>query len=1688
MSTTVYATQDTYTLADSQYDNFEGLDLLVNGEPHQAYSYIEFDLSSFAGKEITEAMIKLFIIVNNLTSTSDQDIRFYRIDQSWDASEATFNEPPHVTDHNAKRKTLGDTDINWEGWNITDLVKDIISSGGYGIRVEIDADVYPGVWFSSIDGGNCPKLVITEAPTTCSQSFTASADTGTLPFNPYFNLYTGTTFVGQYQTPKNLTLDLGDTYMAEPLVPDGQEENWTAPDNVTFVACTTAIDFVYTAIEVSVTCTDPTPNHGTGCLLLINYDADNDGIISQAELFSAADAIGTTLTLEEYYFVEAAYNAGSINALCEGCYTPPVTCGGQCPLFDGTGCALLNHYDADNDGIISTDELQAANTDYADGLITQAELFFVVDAINAGSINALCEGCYVTCPDPSVSDLIWNRSPALVNQEISFWSTSSAGEGETISSYDWDWGDGSTHGTGATPYHYYTTAGTYDVTLIVTNSCGKTASRTESITIVEPLPPVTTPVISSIGTDDPPKLCEPIQFLNVVEWNDAGGTGTQKAYWQYTKDTAEYTGCGDELSWTQFSTEQWPEHTFTETDADITHIRCIVENKHGNRACAMIENFSMESTDGFTITVDPALVGKPLIVWHAVKMPWIVLPNVPDPNEFFSAFAWVRGTWNSADPNTVYKVGTGDIRENVSPPFDEMSLGTLFDGNMRDGYDCVILARDSTTLMEFGIFKGEDVFKIHSGSPTCVNLVTASNDVITEAVMGPVCDFFGIPQGTECEAFWAEFYDPIFIANYVSILQTGKDTLGNERELGAFDHIALPFAVLGSLPVLSMLPFGVIISKGLNIFTKTGIKLSDDAIQFTLDFSMDAANKISTKDTWYFLDAMGQVTEQHAADILAEMVSGNLDEAGILLRTYAGESKGWWNYHTLDDLLRDAMPEGAYNWLRTQIGLPAIGAGTVTNTAKQATLSADDIAKLADAALDTGVMDEATSAMYNSIKNLDAASVTKIDELKNVLRNSPELSAKLIAKHKSILDNVAAGGSITGDEMLTMLNHADIDPANIAGLVKSLDNPALVVKNLSDGTGAQALGNFIDATKKWYDTIVTQIDVTKADSWVKNNAVFARKALDSAEPAKMADIPHAAQEIASNQGKLVDDMCGGHVEPCFTETSDLIFGGGKTAADEVIAATDEFVDEATGNWFTKGKAYSKARYAKANVWYDGLSKENKERVAHAMVVAGMFFVVTVIYAIYKLTDADDVSPAYELKANIMEESYWVCEHASTAGSFDGLVVALVIFREDVMAAAKWCEDNEAALEGEETYEEFVRLVKLRMVEIIIFEARLEELGSTGVINCTSNTTFFYVDLDGKAAGFAYNTQMVQLKGIPVGSHTVKIRKHGYIPESCSKSINVTEGDPKGFDCQMTKIGDCSPVADASIYITPLSPIEDESIAFNGSADSDDPIETWEWDYGDGSPKVFGQAVTHKYTKADTYLAKLVVTNDCGESDSATRAIVVTEEEEEESGTLLVKKPIDAVTKQECDRAWEAEIYVDGQTIGKTTPFSIPFGTNRYVGGDGGPCGTHTITVILSGYDTVSKTVTINDGDTKSWQPEMYPEGATPDVGNILCETTPVGAAIWIVGSYRGDTNATIVDLPAGATVVTFKKTGYDDCVKTVTVVKDSTVTASCTLVAEAAEHDISFVVPDGATLYVDNELIETTTIARLSTILRGLRR
>ena len=72
-------------------------------------------------------------------------------------------------------------------------------------------------------------------------------------------------------------------------------------------------------------------------------------------------------------------------------------------------------------------------------------------------------------------------------------SHSSDPDGDIVA-YEWNFGDNST-GTGVTPTHTYTAAGTYSVTLTVTDDMGATDSTTRTATIIEldTQPPVDVP-------------------------------------------------------------------------------------------------------------------------------------------------------------------------------------------------------------------------------------------------------------------------------------------------------------------------------------------------------------------------------------------------------------------------------------------------------------------------------------------------------------------------------------------------------------------------------------------------------------------------------------------------------------------------------------------------------------------------------------------------------------------------------------------------------------------------------------------------------------------------------------------------------------------------------------------------------------------------------------------------------------------------------------------------------------------------------------------------------------------------------------------------------------------------------------------------------------------------------------------
>jgi len=76
-------------------------------------------------------------------------------------------------------------------------------------------------------------------------------------------------------------------------------------------------------------------------------------------------------------------------------------------------------------------------------------------------------------------------TPSVTDLALSVDASSSSDSDGTISSYDWTFGDGAT-GSGVTASHTYAVAGTYSVTLTVTDNGGATATTSTDVTVVAP--------------------------------------------------------------------------------------------------------------------------------------------------------------------------------------------------------------------------------------------------------------------------------------------------------------------------------------------------------------------------------------------------------------------------------------------------------------------------------------------------------------------------------------------------------------------------------------------------------------------------------------------------------------------------------------------------------------------------------------------------------------------------------------------------------------------------------------------------------------------------------------------------------------------------------------------------------------------------------------------------------------------------------------------------------------------------------------------------------------------------------------------------------------------------------------------------------------------------------------------------
>lgn len=113
-----------------------------------------------------------------------------------------------------------------------------------------------------------------------------------------------------------------------------------------------------------------------------------------------------------------------------------------------------------------------------------------------------------------------------VNNAVSFSSAGSNDSDGSISSYSWDFGDGNTSSS-ANPSHTYTSAGTYNVSLTVTDNGGLSATDTATSTITATGPEYCT---SSGGGN--------YEWIAGVEIGGLNNTSGQAAYTDFTNLTA----------------------------------------------------------------------------------------------------------------------------------------------------------------------------------------------------------------------------------------------------------------------------------------------------------------------------------------------------------------------------------------------------------------------------------------------------------------------------------------------------------------------------------------------------------------------------------------------------------------------------------------------------------------------------------------------------------------------------------------------------------------------------------------------------------------------------------------------------------------------------------------------------------------------------------------------------------------------------------------------------------------------------------------------------------------------------------------------------------------------------------------------------------------------------------------------
>lgn len=132
--------------------------------------------------------------------------------------------------------------------------------------------------------------------------------------------------------------------------------------------------------------------------------------------------------------------------------------------------APLAPADPNDPGVVIDIWLTPIGTNYDNGISRRVSIWLVAPGM-------------IHVPGAPFPEFTYSPLIPTVGNYVSFNASASSDPGGRIELYEWDYGDGDFE-TGVTNTHDFRAAGTYRVTLTVTDNSGQKASKTRSITVV----------------------------------------------------------------------------------------------------------------------------------------------------------------------------------------------------------------------------------------------------------------------------------------------------------------------------------------------------------------------------------------------------------------------------------------------------------------------------------------------------------------------------------------------------------------------------------------------------------------------------------------------------------------------------------------------------------------------------------------------------------------------------------------------------------------------------------------------------------------------------------------------------------------------------------------------------------------------------------------------------------------------------------------------------------------------------------------------------------------------------------------------------------------------------------------------------------------------------------------------------